>query len=67
MMNDFDQCSEAIVCPNCQSVQDALIVFDLGLPFPCYVHTCSDCGRVILESEWIPADEPEYEIERAGL
>ena len=43
---------ERIVCPKCKRAQDAKIVFEDWMPFPCYAHDCTGCGYIILESEW---------------
>lgn len=41
-----------IRCPNCDTVQSAVVVkYDQGI-WPTYVHDCTKCGHVILESEW---------------
>ena len=39
-----------IVCTECNSIQDAVI--EDAWPFPIYVHTCTSCGYIIMESEW---------------
>lgn len=41
---------ENILCPDCNSKQDAEVMHTL--PFWTYVHHCSDCGYTIMESEW---------------
>lgn len=41
---------EYIICPKCGSVQEAVVKHTL--PFHTYIHTCTECGYTILESEW---------------
>ena len=41
---------EKIICPACGEVQDA-VVYDTK-PWACYVHECTDCKYLIMESEW---------------
>ncbi len=41
-----------IRCPECNFVQDAKIEFYEGDPWQTYVHTCTQCKYVIMESEW---------------
>ena len=43
---------QMIVCPECGSLQQAEVVWYRGDPWPCYVHTCTACKYVIMESEW---------------
>ena len=44
--------SDRIRCPKCKTIQGAVITFEDWMPFPCYVHNCTDCGYIIMESEW---------------
>jgi len=39
-----------IVCPECDSVQDAIV--EGAWPWPIYVHHCTNCKHIIMESEW---------------
>lgn len=39
-----------IVCPQCDSVQDAIV--EGAWPWPIYVHYCTGCNYIIMESEW---------------
>ena len=39
-----------IICPNCGSVENAEI--EISMPFNIYIHYCSKCEYVIMESEW---------------
>ncbi len=39
-----------IRCPECQSIQAATI--KQTAPFLTYLHDCTNCGYVIMESEW---------------
>jgi len=41
---------EDIICPGCQSVQNAEV--EHTWPWWTYVHTCTGCGHIIMESEW---------------
>ena len=45
---------ELIICPSCDKLQAATVVFYKGDPWPTYMHTCEKCGYEILESEWNP-------------
>lgn len=47
---------EVIVCPKCETEQDAVAMWWIGDPFPSYVHACVGCGYMITESEWQPAN-----------
>jgi Zn ribbon nucleic-acid-binding protein len=49
-MNGFN---ESIVCPSCKSIELASVFF--GGFFNVYIHECSSCGHIIMESEWEPA------------
>jgi len=46
--------TETIICPKCEHEQKAEIQFEDWMPFPCYVHECTNCGYIITESEWEP-------------
>ncbi len=39
-----------IICPECCDIQDAVV--EDAWPFPIYVHTCTSCNYIIMESEW---------------
>ena len=43
---------ELVECPNCGSDEEATVTFPQGHPWPTYIHTCSKCGHIIMESEW---------------
>lgn len=47
---------QVIICPKCESVQTAMVRLRHGAQFWDYVHTCTQCGHVIMESEWEVAD-----------
>ena len=47
--------NEKIVCPNCDSIQDAIV--GLGHPWDTYYHHCLSCEYIIMESEWDPLSE----------
>ena len=42
---------ERIKCPNCGRVQYATV--HESIPFNIYVHECTGCGYIIMESEWV--------------
>ena len=44
-----------IICPECNSIQDAVI--EDAWPFPIYVHKCTGCEYIIMESEWNECDK----------
>jgi hypothetical protein len=46
---------ERIMCPNCGAIETARI--ESTEIFDSYVHHCSKCGHIILESEWEKVDE----------
>jgi ribosomal protein L37AE/L43A len=48
---------EKIKCPNCNSVEDAIV--EHTIPFATFVHTCSQCDYIIMESEWQKATDEE--------
>lgn len=53
-MNDFEILEshhEIIICPNCMDEQMGEVLHTY--PFCSYVHTCTKCKYVIMESEWI--------------
>lgn len=41
---------ETIECPNCGAIESATV--EHGQPFNIYIHHCSSCQYVIMESEW---------------
>jgi len=46
-----------IKCPECSIVQDAVEELFYGDPFWSYVHNCTNCKYVIMESEWNKVSE----------
>lgn len=45
--------TETIKCPECEKVQEAVVEHaEPWEPWDIYVHTCTGCGYVIMESEW---------------
>jgi len=46
---------ESIVCPKCSHIEDATV--DHTQPWYSYVHTCTACGYIIMESEWESVDQ----------
>jgi NMD protein affecting ribosome stability and mRNA decay len=49
-MNQSDSHLERIICPMCDREQRAEVLH--AFPFDVRVHTCNQCGYVIMESEW---------------
>jgi len=47
-----------IICPNCESIQDA--IEEEAYPFWIYVHECTKCGYVCMESEWEKLSERSF-------
>ena len=45
---------ETIICPECGSIQEATVQH--GNPFNTYIHECSVCGHIIMESDWVECD-----------
>ncbi len=41
---------DIIVCPECNTEQRARVAHTV--PFYTYLHTCENCGYVIMESDW---------------
>lgn len=44
------QHEETIKCPSCDKVQIAIV--NHTTPFHTYIHECTSCNYVIMESEW---------------
>lgn len=40
-----------IICPNCHQVEHAIVDHRTS-PFSTFIHTCRQCGYIIMESEW---------------
>lgn len=51
---------EAIICPNCQSIEQATV--EHTHPWDTYIHHCSHCQYIIMESEWEPVQEQTTKI-----
>lgn len=49
-MIEFETHTETIICPECQSEQQATV--EHRFPWWSYVHLCTCCGIYIMESEW---------------
>jgi hypothetical protein len=49
--------TERIRCPRCGLVQDATVVVYDEHPFAAYVHACTCCCYLIVESEWDIVEE----------
>jgi uncharacterized Zn finger protein len=47
--------TEKIRCPECKTEQEAKVLHTF--PFYSYVHECTECGYIIMESEWIVIDK----------
>jgi len=41
---------EKIICPQCESIQNAIV--EMTKPFPIFIHECTNCKYIIMESEW---------------
>jgi uncharacterized protein (DUF2225 family) len=56
---------ETIVCPQCEAVEVATV--EHYFPWYAYVHHCSKCGYIIMESEWerVPSNVTGDRQERA--
>lgn len=52
--------TECIVCPNCETAQDANVEMTPYHVFPAYVHNCENCEYIIMESEWETVDDRKY-------
>ena len=52
---NFQSYVENIICPNCQDVQIATVLE--SIPFPIYIHECTNCEYIIMESEWEECNE----------
>lgn len=49
---EFHEIGEVIIkCPKCGAHEIALENYTT-IPFPTYLHECSECGYMIMESEW---------------
>lgn len=48
---------ERIKCPECNHVQTAIVESVPGFPFAAYIHNCEKCEFIIMESDWMSADE----------
>lgn len=42
--------TEQIICPECKSIQTATV--EHTPLWNSYVHECTECGYIIMESEW---------------
>ena len=51
------QHSEFVICPRCESVQNAAVLHTW--PWHIMVHDCTKCGYTIMESEWQRVEKPE--------
>jgi Zn ribbon nucleic-acid-binding protein len=49
-MNDIKSHVETIQCPECKTIQDALVLHTM--PLATYIHDCVKCEYTIMESEW---------------
>lgn len=58
-----DNHPELIICPECKSRQKATV--DHTFPFWSYVHVCTECEYIIMESEWELAETGEKKFREA--
>lgn len=49
---------ETIQCPECNHIQEAIV--EHTIPWNTYVHTCTMCKYIIMESEWKVVNETKY-------
>lgn len=42
---------EQIICLECSKVQTAVV--EHTIPWNSYIHECTGCGYIIMESEWV--------------
>jgi hypothetical protein len=43
---------QLIECPECGSIQGALVYQKAWHPFQTYIHRCTECEYMITESDW---------------
>lgn len=43
---------DLIDCPDSGLLQDANVTYEPGDPWPRYIHVCTRCGYIIIESQW---------------
>lgn len=53
--------TQYIKCPNCSTVQSANVELGKGQTFDTYIHSCGQCGHVIMESEWDKVPAPRLD------
>lgn len=54
---DYSGCNEVkIECPECGSIEMAVEDYTT-VPFNTFIHSCNNCGYVIMESEWNKINE----------
>ena len=46
---------ETICCTECDTKQEAIV--EHTYPWFTYIHTCTNCGYLIMESEWKRVEE----------
>lgn len=49
-LQNVESHAETIICPECESEQRAIV--EHTWPWWSYVHICTECNYIILESEW---------------
>lgn len=49
-MGEIESHKETIECPECNHVQEAIV--EHTVPWYSYVHICTMCKYIIMESEW---------------
>lgn len=54
----MNQHTDIIKCPECNKVQEATV--EHTHPWYSYVHTCINCGYIIMESEWDSLPKPVH-------
>ena len=49
--------NETIVCPECNAIEHATVMHTV--PWYSYVHECTKCGYIVMESDWTLAELKE--------
>jgi len=52
-----DRHIETIICPECLHVQEAEVLHTI--PFDTYIHACTQCHYLIMESDWQEVEEQD--------
>ena len=52
--------NETIVCPECNAIEHATVMHTV--PWYSYVHECTKCGYIVMESDWTLAEPKEEAV-----